>query len=212
MNFDAAAAEIITCPDCSAPHSLNLGKVCGICGYNFTTGAHGEIPYPLQPKNITSGQKTTSYSSSWADYAQEELEEDSTMDLSDQNKSSSTHQNTWELVTIIDPALCKPESPEPPINQPPLVFRLNKEINLIGRYSQKKGVEPEISLDFDDAISHRHAQIIFQPDGTLLIRDIGSSNGTQLNGVMLPAMNSQPLKDGDQLILGHWTKIIVRLR
>lgn len=73
-------------------------------------------------------------------------------------------------------------------------------------------MEPEISLDFDDAISHRHAQIICQSDGILVLRDIGSSNGTLLNGIALPAMNIVPLKDGDHIILGHWTKIMIRQR
>ncbi len=199
--------EMITCPDCSAPHSLTRGNVCGICGYNFKTGGHGEIPYLLPSTTIDPKEKDNLS----AHLYQDEAEEESTMDLNNHSPLSPLF-GTWELVAIIDPALCHTESPQPPINQPPLVFRLSKEINLIGRHSQKKGVEPEISLDFDDAISHRHAQIICQSDGTLILRDIGSSNGTLLNGVILQAMNSLPLKDGDQIVLGHWTKIIIRQR
>jgi len=198
MNYQA---EIITCPDCSAPHNLKWGNVCEICGYNFTTGAHGEIPY-IMPK-----VKNVSYSASHQGAA----EYNGILELNKED-SASPSLRTWELVAIIDPALCKLESPEPPINQSPLFFRLSKEINLIGRFSQKKGVKPEISLDFDDAISHRHAQILFQANNSLIIRDIGSSNGTVLNEIKLPPMKDFPLKDGDQITLGHWTKLIVQLR
>jgi pSer/pThr/pTyr-binding forkhead associated (FHA) protein len=81
---------------------------------------------------------------------------------------------------------------------------------LIGRRSEKRGVMPEISLDADDAVSHRHALLNRTPDGGLQVRDVGSSNGTRLNGTDLVPLTDMPLKDGDQLIVGHWTRIAVR--
>lgn len=106
--------ELITCPDCSAPHSLNMGNVCVICGYNFQTGAHGEIPYPVKKTALENSKKDKPDQST----ASEDSEGESTMDLNNQN-SPSPFFGTWELVAIIDPALCHPESPHPPINQPP---------------------------------------------------------------------------------------------
>ena len=93
-----------------------------------------------------------------------------------------------------------------------MIFVLEKGVSLIERASHKKQVLPEISLDYDDAISHRHAEIIYQDQENLLIRDIGSSNGTKLNGLNLPANKEIPLKNGDQLLLVHWTRLILRRR
>ena len=53
-------------------------------------------------------------------------------------------------------------------------------------------------LDLDDAVSSRHALLICQPDGILLLRDIGSSNGTVFRGVELKPMTDVPLEDGDE--------------
>jgi type III secretory pathway component EscT len=42
--------------------------------------------------------------------------------------------------------------------------------------SDRRVIYPEIPLDFDDTVSHRHALLIRQSDGTFVLRDIGSSN------------------------------------
>ena len=36
--------NLIVCPACTAPHDPSGGNFCEICGYNFSTGAHGEVP------------------------------------------------------------------------------------------------------------------------------------------------------------------------
>jgi pSer/pThr/pTyr-binding forkhead associated (FHA) protein len=117
---------------------------------------------------------------------------------------------TWELAIAIDPSLRHPESPEAPTNQQAIAFRLDKANNLIGRNSQARAIEPEIALDFDNAVSHRHALLNLQPDGSLTLRDINSSNGTKLNGVELKPMVDTPLQDRDEFTLGHWTRIAVK--
>jgi len=45
-------SQQITCPDCTAPHQPDSGNFCEICGYNFVTGAHGEIPIALNPPPV----------------------------------------------------------------------------------------------------------------------------------------------------------------
>ena len=40
-----------------------------------------------------------------------------------------------------------------------------------------------LDLAQDDAVSHHHAKLARQPDGTLSLADAGSTNGTYLNGV-----------------------------
>jgi pSer/pThr/pTyr-binding forkhead associated (FHA) protein len=48
---------------------------------------------------------------------------------------------------------------------------------LIGR-----GVGADLNLAEDDAVSHHHASLVRQPDGTVSVADGGSINGTYLNG------------------------------
>ena len=37
-----------TCPACSVNREPNSGDFCEICGYNFVTGAHGEVPIAIE--------------------------------------------------------------------------------------------------------------------------------------------------------------------
>jgi len=189
----------ISCPDCSAPHDPESGVFCEICGYNFVTGAHGEVP-PVamySPSSLIIEMPPNG-----------KLGEE---DKGQNNLISHTQFPTWEITITIDQSLGTDESPEPPINQPLIILKLEKDSNLIGRRSEVRGIYPEIPLDFDDAVSHRHALINRQPDGSFVLRDIGSTNGTKLNGKELKEMVDTPLKDGDEFTLGHWTRIKVKV-
>jgi hypothetical protein len=116
----------------------------------------------------------------------------------------------WEVSISVDPTLKTAESPEPPANFTPSTLLLLGESYLIGRRSDKRGIFPEISLDGDDAVSHRHALLTRSADGGLSVRDVGSSNGTRLNGADLVALTDTALKDGDSITVGHWTRIGIR--
>lgn len=96
---------------------------------------------------------------------------------------------------------------------------LSREIPLsgtemrIGRRSQTRGLTPEIDLagpPADPGISHLHAVLIAQQDGTWLLLDQGSSNGTQVNGRQVASGVPVRLRDGDRICLGAWTMLTVR--
>jgi len=114
------------------------------------------------------------------------------------------------LVAVVDPSLRDADSPEPPAGVPPLTVRLDKRVNLIGRKSEKRAIIPEISLDLDDGVSHRHALLTCGDDGSLTLRDIGSSNGTRLNAADVKPLADIGLHDGDQITLGRWTRLTVK--
>jgi adenylate cyclase len=66
-------------------------------------------------------------------------------------------------------------------------------INTIGRH-------PDNSLQIlDRIVSKEHAQIIRQPDGRFLFRDLGSLNGSFLSG---DRVSEHLLRDGDEIMLG----------
>lgn len=195
------AQAVITCPDCTAPHAPDSGNFCEICGYNFVTGGHGEIPMisiaptpTVEPINTTNNDVAITAS----------------IPDSDSARTAKQTAVALEVIVSIDPSLYEAGSPPPPTNQPPITFQLDKPTSLIGRRSNARGIYPEIPLDFDDAVSHRHALLTRQPDGTFILRDIGSANGTKLNGVELTALVDTPIQAGDEFTLGHWTRMIVK--
>jgi hypothetical protein len=85
----------------------------------------------------------------------------------------------------------------------------------IGRHSASRGINPDIDLTGppeDPGVSHLHAVLIVQPNGSLSIVDMGSSNGTTVNDDQTPlrANVPRPLSTGDRVHLGAWTTITVR--
>ncbi|HZF38732.1 MAG TPA: FHA domain-containing protein [Blastocatellia bacterium] len=76
---------------------------------------------------------------------------------------------------------------------------------LIGRWDADGGIFPDVDLDQDDPeakVSRRHARIQFLND-QYLIEDLGSTNGTFVNrGPRLSPGAKQPLKNGDEIIVG----------
>ncbi|NJM48674.1 MAG: FHA domain-containing protein [Alkalinema sp. RU_4_3] len=64
-----------------------------------------------------------------------------------------------------------------------------------------------MALDFDTAVSTRHAILTQINETTWSLRDIGSANGTCVNGKEIPAMQDVVLTLGDRITLGHWTAI-----
>jgi pSer/pThr/pTyr-binding forkhead associated (FHA) protein len=53
----------------------------------------------------------------------------------------------------------------------------------------------------DSYVSRKHAKITYEGGG-YLIEDVGSTNGTLLNGNEIKGLGKQALKDGDQIQLG----------
>src|SRR5262252_773143 len=91
-------------------------------------------------------------------------------------------------------------------------FPLSGPESNIGRWDADGGVFPDVDLDSDDPeakVSRRHARISLA-DGSYLIEDLGSTNGTFINrGRRLAPGDRHPLKDGDEIIVG---KTFLRFR
>lgn len=84
-------------------------------------------------------------------------------------------------------------------------FPLRSKVTLIGRNDPKSGIFVEIDLSSlasnPKVISRRHAQIEQQGD-RFYVTDLGSTNGTYLNGQRLTPREKRPLWDGDVLEFG----------
>ena len=118
--------------------------------------------------------------------------------------------SAWEVSITVDPTLKVEGSPDVPPDFEPVVAALRAGSNLIGRSSPRRGILPEVALDHDDAVSHRHALFDVHTDGTLTLRDIGSSNGTSVNGKEIAQLTDVQVNDGDQVTLGHWTRLLIK--
>jgi FHA domain len=98
---------------------------------------------------------------------------------------------------------------------PERLFRLAGPEMRIGRRSASQGLEPEIDLTgppTDPGVSRLHAVLIAEPDGSWVVLDPGSENGTFVNGSEVAAGVRVPLRDGDRIHIGAWTVITIRAR
>ena len=77
-------------------------------------------------------------------------------------------------------------------------YLLRPGVSTIGR-----GLDNECVLD-DRAVSRKHATLASEGDGEFRITDLGSENGTYVNGVRI---TSQLLKDGDEVHMGKSTLV-----
>jgi len=84
----------------------------------------------------------------------------------------------------------------------------------IGRRSESKGFFPAIDLGApltDPGVSHRHAVLRRQSDGSWALVDEMSTNGTWLNGGEAPLPHGvlTALHDGDRINVGSFTSVTI---
>ncbi len=110
--------------------------------------------------------------------------------------ATATHQRQ-RVPPVIRLKLTSPEKS--------LEISLEKTVYL-GRLDPTANIYPEI--DFTEAngleqgVSRQHARLLFK-EGQVYVEDLGSVNGTILNGHRLLAYLPEPLNDGDTLVLGR---------
>jgi pSer/pThr/pTyr-binding forkhead associated (FHA) protein len=106
-----------------------------------------------------------------------------------------------------------PDTVEFPRFYPERRIVLQGSTTLIGRHNRDQGVEPEIDLGIhpvDRGVSTQHAVLRIRDSG-LTVTDLGSTNGTSLNGSedLLAEGRETPLADGDRIHIGAWTTITI---
>ena len=76
-------------------------------------------------------------------------------------------------------------------------FPLSNEESQIGRWDADNGIFPDVDLDAFDAdakVSRRHARVIAR-NGSFMVEDLGSTNGTYVNGQRITAPTTITLAD-----------------
>jgi pSer/pThr/pTyr-binding forkhead associated (FHA) protein len=76
---------------------------------------------------------------------------------------------------------------------------------LIGRADPTRGIMPDVDLGpfggYDAGVSRRHAILSYR-DGTYRVEDLGSANGTFVNGRQIEPMRAAPVQPGDEIMCG----------
>ena len=185
----ASAALPQTCPECGAARDQTEVVFCEICGYNFATGARGEIPVMPQPVSSPI---------------------DPPPQIATPAPQPPASSQQWTIEISVDPSLHEPGSPDPPADFAATTVNLKSGASLIGRRSAARAIDPEIDLSCDTAVSHRHALVEINADGAAFLRDIGAANGTKLNGRQIEPLKDHPLTYGDTITLGHWSRLVLK--
>jgi hypothetical protein len=84
------------------------------------------------------------------------------------------------------------------------VFPVFQTDSLLGRFDSVTGTRPEIDLTNEDQsrnISRRHARVVIKDGVFYIAEEIGTMNGTFLNGRKLANGVLTPINDGDELTL-----------
>ncbi len=69
---------------------------------------------------------------------------------------------------------------------------------------------PTVDLSQDDSVSRHHAEIRWTPQGYVVV-DVGSTNGTWVNGERVEPQQPVPLRDGDRIAVGRLSLLAVSI-
>jgi len=83
----------------------------------------------------------------------------------------------------------------------------------VGRGGEDQPMDIDLGAHggLDHGVSRRHATFLRRSDG-IYIEDIGSTNGTRINGFTLKANRAYRLRNGDELEFGRFRTVIRMMR
>ncbi len=199
-NAPIAAAASIVCPACGATQTPGA-RFCEVCRYDFVAAQPSDTLGDSQPANPTDVPAAVAQA----------VQDPVAPQVAVAPKTFAG--NLWAvlvadrtLISADDQGLAFPE------NEPERSFPLDLDEMLVGRRNARPGVHPEIPVN-DPSVSARHLKICRRrDDGGLTVVDIGSSNGSILNGARVDSGVEVALNAGDQILIGAWTRITIEAR
>lgn len=84
------------------------------------------------------------------------------------------------------------------------IYPVYKDEVLLGRYDSVTGHRPEVDLTDEDNnrnVSRRHARLLYKDANFYIAEEIGTMNGTYINGERIPTGVLTPVSDGDEVTL-----------
>ncbi|MEU9889951.1 FHA domain-containing protein [Sphaerisporangium sp. NPDC051011] len=225
------------CPDCGAPRT---GRFCENCGYDFVLGGSGAAPsQAARPAQQAPPTGSSAQPPPWQPAQPAQPWRPAQPGWQPPPPSSSYRTapppasapppapapppaGGWIAVIAADRAhydsMIAQGGPDAarvafPPYCPERRVPLRGPETRIGRRRQSRPMVPEIDLSEppeDPGVSHLHAVLLAQPDGSWQIVDPGSANGTLVNGKLIEVNVPVPLQDGDRVHVGAWTLLTVR--
>ncbi|MGH3874476.1 MAG: FHA domain-containing protein [Pseudonocardiaceae bacterium] len=191
-------------PACPHGHDSEWPEYCSICGIAMTTAVVASCPHCGEPRI---GRFCEQCGHSYAGHS---------------HSHSHAAPSSWCAVLTPDRAYFEVSGADPkeftfPASALARRVELTGASMRIGRRSASRRITPEIDLaspPVDPGVSHEHARLLAQPDGSWTLVDDGSTNGTYVNGSSqrIPPDQPIPLADGDRVHLGVWTTITLHSR
>jgi FHA domain len=200
----SVAATGERCPDCGTLCEAPEQVYCEVCGFNFRTRTSGVPPLggPIAPAPVTEAPRAPAPS----DPPPEASGNGPEPSPSPPGQDSPVVR--WDVLVEVDDSLYGTKNPDAPVHQPTRTFTLFDDESLIGRAGTE--VRVQVPIAGDHGVSRRQALLVRRPDGGLLLRDLGSTNGTQVNGIDVVPGVDVPVGDGDRIAIGAWTRITLR--
>lgn len=185
-------------PDQAGAASESLCLVCGVqrdgmdrycvnCGYDFERGE----PFVPAPEPQHNGYSAAPNSASVSAAAP--------------STSAPAAPSLVLLASVNTMRFDDPGSPPPPGDLSERTFILDRHSIVIGR----EGGNLDIPIHGDPYISRRHAEIVWM-GSAWGIRDLGSTNGTRVNGTPLEGSEVKLLGPDDVIELGFFSQLTVR--
>jgi hypothetical protein len=198
----AAAPTAGACPECGTPRSDPDARYCEVCRHDFLGGPGGAAPASGQlpvspPKPVEPSTAPGVPSSAPAPTP------------SVPSSAPVAVAAPYQIRIVQDPSLdVDPDPAVPCPGDPEQSYPFDLPELLVGRRDDRRGIYPQVPVR-DPGVSHRHANLLRMPDGTVAVRDLASTNGTYVNGNEIPPGVSFVLQPGDVVTLGRWTRLTI---
>ncbi|SPF33572.1 putative Forkhead-associated protein [Syntrophobacter sp. SbD1] len=191
------------CPDCGSPRNAS-NRYCEVCRYDFQSKSSYVVTTPgITPASAEPVQDASPPAPPVTSI---------TIPATAASSTFAAAQRLNVEIIIDSTLVTDPEmAAKCPKDAPKRTFPLDLDENLVGRRSDTKGVYPEIEIE-DSGASRRHLKLIRQSDGGYAALELGSANGTKLNGADLEPGIITPVKAGDEFVIGMWTRLRITQR
>lgn len=180
---DPTATLKAVCPNCGTPRSADEA-FCEVCGLDFASGKlPAAPPPPSTAATATATGATSAVDTGWVVV----IEVDTEFFESNENDASLT----------------------PPEGVAAKEIPLRGDEVLIGRTSASANVHPDVDLGSDVGVSRKHATLKRRGDEWFIV-DLGSTNGTEVDGKVVPAGEERAVAEGTVVHVGAWTKLTLQ--